>query len=189
MPQNEYEIVIDKKVVDNMLNDSFSMIKGMGIKNEDELLNRVVTIDGMKDFTIVGFVDNLSASIYVKKSLFINILNNMTQSENGLGIYFSNQEENSETVVKDYNLFLDDITITKGRMPENDYEVIVNKSNEDMKLNKPIKAEVNGKQLTVVGFYDSKTNKQEYLVSNKERIRCNIDDPNVIYMILLVFLK
>ena len=166
MPQNEYEIVIDKKVVDNMLNDSFSMIKGMGIKNEDELLNRVVTIDGMKDFTIVGFVDNLSTSIYVKKSLFVNILNNMTQSEHGMGIYFSNEEENSETVVKDYNLFLDDITITKGRLPENDYEVIVNKSNEDIKLNKTIKAEVNGKQLTVVGFYDSKTNKQEYLVNN-----------------------
>ena len=177
MPQNEYEIVIDKKVVDNMLNDRFSMIKGMGIKNEDELLNRVVTIDGMKDFTIVGFVDNLSASIYVKKSLFINILNNMTQSEYGLGIYFSNQEENSETVVKDYNLFLDDITITKGRMPENDYEVIVNKSNEDMKLNKPIKAEVNGKQLTVVGFYDSKTNKQEYLVSNNT-VKYNVISKN-----------
>lgn len=177
MPQNEYEIVIDKKVVDNMLNDRFSMIKGMGIKNEDELLNRVVTIDGMKDFTIVGFVDNLSASIYVKKSLFINILNNMTQSEHGLGIYFSNQEENSETVVKDYNLFLDDITITKGRMPENDYEVIVNKSNEDMKLNKPIKAEVNGKQLTVVGFYDSKTNKQEYLVSNNT-VKYNVISKN-----------
>ena len=177
MPQNEYEIVIDKKVVDNMLNDRFSMIKGMGIKNEDELLNRAVTIDGMKDFTIVGFVDNLSASIYVKKSLFINILNNMTQSEHGLGIYFSNQEENSETVVKDYNLFLDDITITKGRMPENDYEVIVNKSNEDMKLNKPIKAEVNGKQLTVVGFYDSKTNKQEYLVSNNT-VKYNVISKN-----------
>ena len=177
MPQNEYEIVIDKKVVDNMLNDRFSMIKCMGIKNEDELLNRVVTIDGMKDFTIVGFVDNLSASIYVKKSLFINILNNMTQSEHGLGIYFSNQEENSETVVKDYNLFLDDITITKGRMPENDYEVIVNKSNEDMKLNKPIKAEVNGKQLTVVGFYDSKTNKQEYLVSNNT-VKYNVISKN-----------
>ena len=167
MPQNEYEIVIDKKVADNMLNEDFSMIKGMGIKNEDELLNRVVTIDGMKEFTIVGFVDDLSASIYVKKSLFMNILNNMTQSEFGMGIYFSNNEENSEATVKDYNLFLDDITITKGRMPENDYEVIVNKSNEEeMKLNKPIKAEVNGKQLTVVGYYDSKTNKQEYLVNN-----------------------
>ncbi|MBP3256092.1 MAG: ABC transporter ATP-binding protein/permease [Clostridia bacterium] len=167
MPQNEYEIIIDKKVADNMLNEEFSMIKGMGIKNEDELLNRVVTIDGMKEFTIVGFVDDLSASIYVKKSLFMNILNNMTQSDAGMGIYFSNDEENSEATVKDYNLFLDDITITKGRLPENDYEVIVNKSNEEeMKLNKPIKAEVNGKQLTVVGYYDSKTNKQEYLVNN-----------------------
>lgn len=167
MPQSEYEIVIDKKVADNMLNEEFSMIKGMGIKTEDELLNRVVTIDGMKEFTIVGFVDDLSASIYVKKSLFINILNNMTKSDYGMGFYFSNNEEDSDATVKDYNLFLDDITITKGRMPENDYEVIVNKSNEEeMKINKPIKAEVNGKQLTVVGYYDSKTNKQEYLVNN-----------------------
>ena len=35
----------------------------------------------------------------------------------------------SEATVKDYNLYLDDITITKGRIPKNDYEVIVNKSN------------------------------------------------------------
>lgn len=166
MPQNEYEIVIDKKVVDNMLNADFSMVKAMGIKNEDELLNKVVTIDGMKDFTIVGFVDDLSQSIYVSKSLFINILNNMSTSSYGMGIYFGNDEESTASV-KDYNLYLDDITIKKGRLPENDYEVIVNRSNqEEMKLNKPIKNEVNGKQLTVVGYYDSKTNKQEYLVNN-----------------------
>ena len=35
-----------------------------------------------------------------------------------------------------------------------------------MKLNKPIDVEVNGQQLTVVGYYDSQTNKQEYLVNN-----------------------
>ena len=63
MPENEYEIIIDKKVVDDMLNDDFSMVKAMGIKTEDELLNKVVTVDGMKDFTIVGFTDNLSKSI------------------------------------------------------------------------------------------------------------------------------
>lgn len=177
MPQNEYEIIIDKKVVDNMLNDNFSMIKAMGIKTEDELLNRIVTIDGMKDFTIVGFVDDLSASIYVSNSLFINILNNMSASTFGMGIY-DNIENGSDGTVKDYNLYLDDITITKGRLPENDYEVIVNKSNqEEMKLNKTIKTEVNGKQLTVVGYYDSRTNKQEYLVNNNT-VKYNVISKN-----------
>lgn len=166
MPQNEYEIVIDKKIIDNMLRSDFSSFACMGVKSEDELLNKKVTINDMKDFTIVGFTDNNTASIYANKSIFINVLNNMTQSEFGMGMYFESDEASNGTV-KDYNLYLEDITITKGRLPQNDYEVIVNKNNlYEMKLNKPIKVEVNGKQLTVVGYYDSKTNRQDYLVNN-----------------------
>lgn len=166
MPQNEYEIVIDKKVVDNMLGSQFSSIKAMGIKSEEELLNRIVTIDDMKDFTIVGLVDKISASIYVQKSLFINILNNQTQVSFDMGVY-TRDDKVIDDSIQDYNLFLDDITLTKGKLPENDYEVIVNKSNyEEMKLNKPINVEVNGKQLIVVGYYDSQTNRQDYLVNN-----------------------
>lgn len=166
MPQNEYEIVIDKKIISNMKNNGFGSFENMGIKNENELLNKVVTINDMNDFKIVGFTDNSTTSIYVNRNLFINILNNMTQSNLGMGMYFGTDED-TNTTVKDYNLYLNDITITKGRLPENDYEVIVNKNNQqEMKLNKPIKTEVNGKQLTVVGYYDSKTNRQDYLVNN-----------------------
>lgn len=182
MPENEYEIVIDKKIIDNMLNSDFSSFSSMGIKNEDELLNKVVNINDMKDFTIVGFTDNSTESIYANKSLFINILNNMTQSEFGLGMYF-NKEDDSDTTIKDYNLYLEDITITKGRLPQNDYEVIVNKSNQyEMKLNKPIKTEVNGKQLTVVGYYDSQTNRQDYLVNNNT-VKYNVISKNNGFMI------
>ena len=169
MPKNEYEIIIDKTVATNMLNESFSMIKGMGIKKEEELLNRVVTIDEMNEFKIVGFVDNKSKSIYVKKEFFINILNGSTESNMGMGIYYEqlDEEELSNIKVKDYNLFLEDIKLTNGKLPENDYEVIVNKLNsEDMKLNNTIKTEVNGNKLKVVGFYESKSNKQDYLVNN-----------------------
>lgn len=166
MPQNEYEIVIDKKIISNMKNSAWGSFENMGIKNEYELLDKVVTINDMNDFKIVGFTDNSTESIYVNRDLFIDILNNMTQSDMGMGMYFGT-EEDTNTTVKDYNLYLNDITITKGRMPENDYEVIVNKNNQqEMKLNKPIKTEVNGKQLTVVGYYDSKTNRQDYLVNN-----------------------
>ena len=35
-----------------------------------------------------------------------------------------------------------------------------------MKLNKPIKAQVNGEELVVVGYYDSQTDLQAYLVNN-----------------------
>lgn len=182
MPENEYEIVIDKKIIDNMLNSDFSSFSSMGIKNEDELLNKIVNINDMKDFTIVGFTDNSTESIYANKSLFINILNNMTQSEFGLGMYF-NKEDDSDTTIKDYNLYLEDITITKGRLPQNDYEVIVNKSNQyEMKLNKPIKTEVNGKQLKVVGYYDSQTNRQDYLV-NKNTVKYNVISKNNGFMI------
>ena len=177
MPQNEYEIVIDKKIISNMTNNDFSAFASMGIKSEDELLNKVVTINDMKDFTIVGFTDNSTASIYASKDIFINILNNMTQSEFGMGMYFDT-DENSNATVKDYNLYLDDINITKGRLPENDYEVIVNKSNqEEMKLNKTIQTEVNGKALTVVGYYDSKTNRQDYLVNNNT-VKYNVISKN-----------
>lgn len=166
MPQNEYEIVLDKKVINDMFYSEIAQIRFMGIKTEEDLLNQIITIDGMKEFTIVGFVDNSSASIYVSKTLFINILNNMSQSSLDSGIYMNRNEE-SAMEIKDYNLYLDDITITDGRLPENDYEVIVNKSNsEEMELNKSIKTEINGNQLTVVGYYESKTNKQNLLVNN-----------------------
>lgn len=177
MPQNEYEIVIDKKIIKNMQNNNFSSFANMGIKSENELLNKIVTINDMKDFTIVGFTDNNTESIYASKNLFINILNNMTQSEFAMGMYFG-PEDDSNTTVKDYNLYLEDITITKGRLPKNDYEVIVNTSNQqEMKLNKPIKTEVNGKQLTVVGYYDSQTNRQDYLV-NSNTVKYNVISKN-----------
>lgn len=166
MPENEYEIVIDRKIIDNMLSAQFSSFAGMGIKSAEELLNKDLTINDMKDFKIVGFVDKGTESIYANKSMFINILNNMTQSDFILG-FAVDTLENTNTTVKDYDLYLDDITITKGRMPENDYEVIVNNVNQyEMKLNKQINVEVNGNKLKVVGYYDSKTNRQDYLVNN-----------------------
>ncbi len=77
------------------------------------------------------------------------------------------------TGLADYNLYLDDITITKGRLPVNDYEVIVNKSKQyQMKLNKTIDETVNGVKLKVVGYYDSKTDKQTDMV-NTNTIKYN----------------
>lgn len=172
MPENEYEIVVDKMVIDKMLNDSSRIGKHVGIKGENDLLNKKVSVSNMKDFTIVGFIDEKSPSIYTKKEVFINLLNNKGDTEGNGTFYYTDtfvgeiQEESTEGKVVDYNLYLDDITLTKGKMPDADYEVIVNKENEStMKLNKKIKTKVNGTELTVVGYYESKTNSKNFLVS------------------------
>lgn len=163
MPENEYELVIDKKVIDNLLDQRFSLISHMGIKSFEDLLGKKVQIDSMSDFQIVGFVDHKTDSIYTPRGMFINILNNMEESN--YGMYFDTASTNVK--IRDYELLLDDITITKGRLPQNDYEVIVPKANQEtMKLNKTTpEIKVNGKELTVVGYYDSKTNRQDFLVN------------------------
>ena len=150
----------------------------MGIKDAGELLNRTLQIENMKDFKIVGFVDKNYGSIYVNKNILINILHNQTTNNTmgGITSAFAKTETDdmntqgvatSDVQIADYNLYKDDLTITKGREPTNDYEVIVNKTNSDsMKLNKEIDAKVNDKKLKVVGYYDSKTNSNAYYVNN-----------------------
>ena len=166
LPQNEYEIVIDRMTVDKMLNSN-NGISHAGIKNASQLLGKKVSIPNMEKFEIVGIVDLKSPSIYTNESVFNNILCNTNQTENMAGIVIdtSEQEKSQENIIN-YELKLDTITLKKGRLPENDYEVIVNISNQsNMKLNKKIKTTVNDTELTVVGYYDSETNDNSYLVN------------------------
>ena len=166
-PENEYEIVVDKLVLDSMKKNN-QMAKALGIDEMDDLLNKKATIKNLKEFTIVGFVDKGSSSIYANKSMFINMLANSDTQDVIFGFYINGVDsENQEEKILDCNLFLDDITLKKGKMPTEDYEVIVNVQHEnDMKLNKTIKVKVNEKELKVVGYYESKENNDYYLVNN-----------------------
>ena len=193
MPENKNEIVIDKMVMDKV--DAIGNSHGyssadntvlieLGIKNIQDLLGKKLSIDNIEDFTIVGVTDKVSPSIYMYKENFINILHN-TQNNNYImnPFYRNDQEDDVTEKIMDYSLYLDDITLKKGRMPENDYEVIVNIANKDeMKLNKTIKTKVNGIELKVVGYYESKTNRQNYFV-NSNTIKYNVINNNVNFMI------
>ena len=166
--ENEYEIV-DKMVADRMLNDGVGAAKQAGLKTYEQLLGKEVTIKNMKPFKIVGIVNISSPSIYTYESNFINILSNSKSSGNSMGMMImdtaSNQNEQEEAIIN-YNLKIDDIVIKKGRLPVNDYEVIVNISNQyNMKLNKKIKTKINNVELTVVGYYDSSNGENAYLVN------------------------
>ncbi len=163
MPKDKYEIVIDKKVLDNTIAGDYT-VKMLGINSLEDMLNRKLTINNMPTFTIVGIVDINSPSIYTDSSLFINIIAN---SSDEVGYYGGTVISNNELL--DYKLLENKINITKGRMPVNDYEVIVDYTNEwDMPLDKTIDKSVNGNKLKVVGYYKTKSNEyiSQYLVNN-----------------------
>ena len=156
MPENSYEIVVDRLTIKNMYSSVDSLSKMAGLHNIEDMLNRKIQMNNMSDFTIVGIVDKSSPSIYVDKNLMINIVaNSISEGEN-------------ESSIIDYTLYQNDFVLKEGRLPEQDYEVIVNISNkESMPINKPIKIEINGHKLTVVGYYYSKNNYDYYFVNNR----------------------
>ena len=170
IPQNEREIVIDKMIYDNMAYGSYNSLPQKGINSAEELLNREVSCGSIDKLTIVGIVDRKSPSIYANKNIFVNLLNESQDQPliwYGAGGYMTDSSTQGQTKVADYSLYLDDITLTKGRMPENDCEVIVNSVNaSQMKLNKTIEEKINGVNLKVVGYYNSMTDRQDYLVNN-----------------------
>ncbi len=162
MPENDYEIVVDSFAINKMFDEPVCMAKMIGIKEVDGMIGREALINNMNPFTIVGITNLGSPSIYVNDSLFINILAN-SSSDND---YTMVPDMNDSSLI-DYSLYQDKIELKKGRLPENDYEVIVNISNEyDMKLNKEIDYSVNNKKLVVVGYYDSKFNYNYFFVNN-----------------------
>lgn len=156
MPTNDYEIVVDKFSIQNMLNNEESL-KMSGIIDYEYVLNRKVTINNMNDFTVVGITDLQSPSIYVSSKHFINIMDNAVQDEQG----------EASGYIFDYELFKDKIELKEGRMPTNDYETIVNISDkESLPLNKQTEGKINDTKLTVAGYYTSKYDYNYYLVNN-----------------------
>lgn len=165
MPENDYEVVIDKLSIDNFINSNRT--KTVGISNYKDLLNTKIYIDNMSNFTIVGITDTDEPNIYTSSSLFIDILGNYLNST---------PEHFTEENFVNYKLLNDKIKLAKGRMPENDYEVILSKNFEyTYELNKEIDVKINNKKLKVVGFYEILDNsnlyKSNYYLVNSNTIK------------------
>lgn len=163
MPVNNNEVVVDKRSILSMFNEN-GYAQMIGIKDVSDMIGRIINIDNLNDFVIVGIVDLGSPSIYAYKDNFINILANSKKDNDGI---MSSDAEYEDIKLYDYNLKSNEIELKKGRMPTSDYEVIVNISNSDsMPLNKYIDNKVNDKKLLVVGYYFSKDSLDCLLVNS-----------------------
>jgi putative ABC transport system permease protein len=177
LPENQYEVVVDRMILDQMLN-SGGAIKQAGIGEPEELLGQLLKVNYMPNFTIVGVSDLQSPSIYTDRSLFINLLANKKVGEEGMGIMEDEVTVNSEggegASLVDINLMTQKFTLKKGRLPKAAYEVVVNELYAgEMPLNKEIATKVNNKKLLVVGYYSTKE-ATDYKLVTEETIKYNL---------------
>lgn len=192
MPEAKNEVVVDKMVLNRLLSSSgYYQAPMVGIKDVSEFLNRKLTPGSrsydygntasikLEDFVIVGISDLVSPCIYMSNDNFINLLANVGEAGgsggNGMFMYAADSmaiggsNSNAGGLSKniyDVNLAGDRIELSKGRMPQNDYEIIVNSSNSyEMKLNKTIDDMINGNKLKVVGYYTSKEDINDFFTT------------------------
>lgn len=174
LPENSREIVIDKMLLNKVIKEQWT--KSAGYSVPEDFLDETVSIHNMRDMTIVGIADRMSPCIYADQSMFINILANVRNSEEYEvtdSATYSETDNSAEDVI-DYKLKKSDIELKKGEWPEDDYEVLVNEKNEeDMKIGKEIKQKVNGKKLTVVGYY-SDAYDSDYMLVNNDTVKYNL---------------
>lgn len=178
MPKKNTEVVLDKMIIDDILEKSIT--KNLGITNYEELIGREILagdeylVDSMESrnqttlpaFKIVGIVDKKSPSIYLAKDNFINLFSIYKIDEQD----YSRPPESTINLV-DYKLVEDEIEIVEGSLPVNDYEIIVsNQYKDQFELDETIEQTVNGKELKVVGYYESTTEKDENY-SNENTIK------------------
>ena len=150
MPKDTNEIVIDKMVANKFLKTNTPNY--VGITSIDKIIGLKVYDMIEEEFIIVGISDLVSPSIYMNNDVFISVLSNKYKEDD----IYDDEEILLENKKLDYDKFKDKIYITKGRIPENDYEAIVHKDNEEtMKLNKEIDDKIAGRKLKVVGYYDT----------------------------------
>lgn len=172
--------VIDEMVAQRLVDSDDA--KMVGITKIDDLLNRKVVIPILGEFTITGISDTGSPSIYMNNSLFVNILYLCNKKDSNIiddgfypaeEVYYDEIGIQNKKEIFDYNLFLNDITLKEGRLPVDNYEVIVNINNRyEMPLNKEIDTKINGKKLKVVGYYESYT--IDYKLVNNNMIKYSL---------------
>lgn len=171
MPENDYEIVVDKLTFDIFFDMPGAVTNQAGYNTMEDYIGKDVELKHMNPFTIVGISDTDTPAIFASKSLLITMLANTNNTYSDM--YSIDSYGDESTFFISYNL-VNNLTVTKGRLPENDYEIMLNKKFADSyQLNKTIDYKLGDTKLTVVGFYESEDLGTSAYVSNDNTVKIN----------------
>lgn len=164
LPEKKNEILIDKMVADILFAQQTAPM--VGVDTYEELIGRTAEIDLLGDFVITGVTQQHSPCIYADREMLAAMLSCRTRdtaAEDG------QTAESSEAAVSwDLAKKSGEITIIEGRAPEKEYEVLVNEAYRyEMPMGSTIDTKVNGKKLTVCGYYKDPRQGSSLYVSEK----------------------
>lgn len=164
LPKAPHEVVLDRMVADKYLEDKTGA--PVGLTTEKQFVGRILKVGKLSSFKIVGIADTNSPSLYAFDSDVIHMVINGVRNTDGEDMMTNQGPEAYRSSVTSYDLRSSNITIKKGRAPNADYEVVVNKMHEgEYELNKTINMKVNGTKLKVVGFYEGGVQDDYYFVT------------------------
>ncbi|MGB4984711.1 MAG: ATP-binding cassette domain-containing protein [Erysipelotrichaceae bacterium] len=162
LPSQDNHLVVDKKIIDKMINDN--QLSTIGLDSYENFIDLSLDFSPLGSFTIVGITDLQDPSIYANNTQFTNLLK-----------YFSGKggmetPQSDGVNIEDYNVALrnGNIVLTKGNYPTGVNETIIPESMKDSnKINTYLNVLVNGNKLKVVGYYSSNINSSINYVSNQ----------------------
>ena len=162
---NEFDVVVDKSVLKNLFTGEESMGLQTGHTLQD-LVGYKIYSDRLV-LTISGISDIGDYSIFINEKYMMDALYNSLSSDD---FYIVDDTTLNEKYLN-YK-FYDTLNIKKGRLPENDYEVVISINNEmQYPLNSKIDSKINDKKLTVVGYYEGNF---RYMFVNENMIKYDL---------------
>ena len=164
---------MEKMLLERLIEDGQAAM--VGILSPEDFIGKPAKLAQLEPFTIVGITDTGNPSVYMSRDIFTVALM-YGGAGNAGGDYMvydggggQNLDESNTVEVKDISFYGKDygLTVKEGRWPAYDYEVLVNYDTYwwDTDIGERIDGKVNGVQLVICGYYESKTGTNELFVT------------------------
>ena len=171
LPENPYEIMVDKMLLEQLIEEGNAGM--VGLLTLEDFLDRPAKLPELDPFTITGITDTGNPSIYMSRDIFtLALMYGGAGSGGDYAVYDRKPQgldEYNTVDVTDISYYGSryGLTVKEGRWPANDYEVLVNYDIYwwDTDIGDRINGKVNGVQLVICGYYESRTGTTDLFVT------------------------
>ncbi len=150
MPEDKYEIVLDKMAFKSSNTLEYGNAVMVGLKDAESFIGKQCTIGQIeKKYTVVGIVDLMSPCVYALDEELFGIV----MRSSGGGNFADEDNTAAVTGLSDSKSYL---YVSQGRYPVNLYEVLIPQDYiYTYWIGSTFPGKINGHNLTVCGFYIS----------------------------------